>query len=98
VELLFINLQEYQSVRLALLHRGELIVDNFFLISGLLVAYILLQELPRKKLRLLHLILFRIIRYVHVNCVLYKSGLDVSVYRCISCYCTFVIHAHCLHS
>jgi peptidoglycan/LPS O-acetylase OafA/YrhL len=49
-------------VRLALMHRGETVVDNFFLISGFVVAYILLQELHRKRFNPLNFILNRIMR------------------------------------
>jgi peptidoglycan/LPS O-acetylase OafA/YrhL len=56
------NVQEYQTVRFAVLHRGEMLVDNFFVISGMLVAYIYLQVIPRIGFNLLLSIVVRISR------------------------------------
>jgi len=49
-------------VRSASLHHGEMIVDNFFVISGMLVAYVYLQVIPRIGFNLLHASVLRISR------------------------------------
>ncbi|KAJ9599427.1 hypothetical protein L9F63_010096 [Diploptera punctata] len=48
--------REFKSTRLALIHRADLIVDNFFVISGLLMAYLLLKELPKRRINAIYLI------------------------------------------
>jgi peptidoglycan/LPS O-acetylase OafA/YrhL len=49
-------------MRTAVFHRGEMIVDNFFVISGMLVAYVHLQVSARKGFNLLHDIVLRTAR------------------------------------
>jgi len=56
------NVQEYQAVWIAVLHRGEMIVENYFVISGMLVAYVHLQVIPSKGFNLLLSNVLRIAR------------------------------------
>lgn len=79
-------------MQLAILHRGEMIVDNFFVISGLLVAYVHLQVIPKKGLDLLRSSVSKIARLVLMNCYLYCSRYAVTLGRCIrsQCICAFV--------
>ncbi|PSN38653.1 hypothetical protein C0J52_21243 [Blattella germanica] len=54
--------REFTSSRLAILHRADLLVDSFFVISGLLMAYLLLKELPKQRINAIYLILIRVLR------------------------------------
>lgn len=59
--------KEYRSVATWFIFHGDLFVDTFFLLSGILVAYALLGQFDKKFMHPGFIIFMRYIRWVDFN-------------------------------